>query len=116
MFKHFDISEFRCRETGENDMDESFIHMLDELRELRGEDVNRERRGSRLVFGRACVGLSMCFSHTRRGQSLQRGLLGRRDRPVVCGYCHGYSPARTVGRPAVGRRMRPTAGSRRAGI
>lgn len=36
MFKHFDISEFRCRETGENDMDESFIHMLDELRERCG--------------------------------------------------------------------------------
>ena len=36
MYKHFDISEFRCRETGENDMDESFIHMLDELRERCG--------------------------------------------------------------------------------
>ena len=36
MFKYFDISEFRCRETGENDMDESFIHMLDELRERCG--------------------------------------------------------------------------------
>jgi len=36
MYKHFDISEFRCRETGENDMDESFIHMLDELRERVG--------------------------------------------------------------------------------
>ena len=36
MFKHFDISEFRCRETGENDMKEEFIHMLDELRERCG--------------------------------------------------------------------------------
>ena len=36
MFKHFDISEFRCRETGENDMKEEFIHMLDELRERVG--------------------------------------------------------------------------------
>lgn len=36
MFKYFDISEFRCRETGENDMDDSFIHMLDELRERCG--------------------------------------------------------------------------------
>jgi uncharacterized protein YcbK (DUF882 family) len=33
MYKHFDISEFRCRETGENDMKAEFIHMLDELRE-----------------------------------------------------------------------------------
>jgi len=33
MYKHFDISEFRCRETGENDMKPEFIHMLDELRE-----------------------------------------------------------------------------------
>lgn len=36
VFKYFDISEFRCRETGENDMDDSFIHMLDELRERCG--------------------------------------------------------------------------------
>ena len=36
MYKHFDISEFRCRETGENDMKEEFIHMLDELRERCG--------------------------------------------------------------------------------
>ena len=36
MYKYFDISEFRCRETGENDMDESFIHMLDSLRERCG--------------------------------------------------------------------------------
>jgi len=36
MYKHFDISEFRCRETGENDMKEEFIHMLDELRERVG--------------------------------------------------------------------------------
>lgn len=33
MYKYFDISEFRCRETGENEMLEEFIHMLDELRE-----------------------------------------------------------------------------------
>ena len=33
MYKHFDISEFRCRETGENDMKPEFIYMLDELRE-----------------------------------------------------------------------------------
>lgn len=32
-YKYFDISEFRCRETGENDMQPEFIHMLDELRE-----------------------------------------------------------------------------------
>lgn len=36
MYKYFDISEFRCRETGENDMKEEFIHMLDELRERCG--------------------------------------------------------------------------------
>jgi len=36
MYKHFDISEFRCRETGENEMKEEFIHMLDELRERCG--------------------------------------------------------------------------------
>lgn len=36
MYKHFDISEFRCRETGENDMKPEFIHMLDELRERCG--------------------------------------------------------------------------------
>lgn len=36
MYKHFHISEFRCRETGENDMKPEFIHMLDELREKCG--------------------------------------------------------------------------------
>jgi len=36
MYKHFDISEFRCRETGENDMKPEFIHMLDELRDKCG--------------------------------------------------------------------------------
>ena len=33
MYKYFDISEFRCRETGENEIKEEFIYMLDELRE-----------------------------------------------------------------------------------
>jgi len=36
MYRNFDISEFRCRETGENDMKEEFIHMLDELRDRCG--------------------------------------------------------------------------------
>ena len=36
MLKHFHIAEFRCKETQENDMDESFLHMLDELRERCG--------------------------------------------------------------------------------
>ena len=35
-YKHFHISEFRCRETGENDMLPEFIYMLDELRERCG--------------------------------------------------------------------------------
>lgn len=36
MYKYFHESEFRCRETGENDMKPEFIHMLDELRERCG--------------------------------------------------------------------------------
>ena len=36
MYKHFHVSEFRCKETQENDMDESFLYMLDELRERCG--------------------------------------------------------------------------------
>lgn len=36
MYKYFHESEFRCRETGENDMKPEFIHMLDELREQCG--------------------------------------------------------------------------------
>ena len=35
-YKYFHESEFRCRETGENDMKPEFIHMLDELRERCG--------------------------------------------------------------------------------
>ncbi len=35
-YRHFSISEFRCRESGENSMDESFLFMLDELRERCG--------------------------------------------------------------------------------
>ncbi len=31
MYKYFDISEFDCQETGENNMSEGFIHKLDEL-------------------------------------------------------------------------------------
>jgi len=32
MMRYFDISEFRCKETQENNMDESFLWALDELR------------------------------------------------------------------------------------
>ena len=32
-FKYFKIEEFDCQETGENEMDVSFIHRLDQLRE-----------------------------------------------------------------------------------
>ena len=35
-YLHFSTSEFRCRESGENSMDESFLFMLDELRERCG--------------------------------------------------------------------------------
>ncbi|MAD41143.1 MAG: hypothetical protein CL623_01980 [Arcobacter sp.] len=34
--KHFDISEFDCKETGENKMDEKFLKMIDKLREVCG--------------------------------------------------------------------------------
>lgn len=36
MFKYFNIDEFNCQETGENEMSEEFIHKLDELREVCG--------------------------------------------------------------------------------
>ena len=36
MYKYFDIKEFDCSETGENDMKPEFIHSLDELREQCG--------------------------------------------------------------------------------
>jgi uncharacterized protein YcbK (DUF882 family) len=35
-FRYFDIEDFACQETGENRMDERFIHKLDELRETCG--------------------------------------------------------------------------------
>lgn len=35
-YKYFDISEFDCRETGENDMKPEFLYSLDELRERCG--------------------------------------------------------------------------------
>jgi len=38
-YRHFSTSEFRCRETGENDMKPEFIHMLDELRERVGHPL-----------------------------------------------------------------------------
>jgi uncharacterized protein YcbK (DUF882 family) len=34
--RHFKIEEFDCSETGENDMDDEFLHKLDDLRELLG--------------------------------------------------------------------------------
>ena len=33
MFKHFELNEFDCQETGRNRMDNQFIHDLDDLRE-----------------------------------------------------------------------------------
>ena len=36
MYKYFDISEFDCQETGENEMLPEFIHSLDGLREKCG--------------------------------------------------------------------------------
>tara|TARA_R110000765_G_scaffold199616_1_gene305171 strand:+ start:49 stop:405 length:357 start_codon:yes stop_codon:yes gene_type:complete len=36
VFKYFKIEDFNCQETGENEMSEDFIHMLDELREACG--------------------------------------------------------------------------------
>jgi uncharacterized protein YcbK (DUF882 family) len=35
-FKYFKYEDFDCQETGENRMDENFIHKLDELREACG--------------------------------------------------------------------------------
>ena len=35
-FRYFTRKEFNCQETGENDMEESFIHALDILREKCG--------------------------------------------------------------------------------
>ena len=32
MLKHFELSEFDCQETGENQMSSAFLHRLDELR------------------------------------------------------------------------------------
>jgi zinc D-Ala-D-Ala carboxypeptidase len=36
MYKYFDIEEFKCSHTGANEMDETFLHDLDELRERCG--------------------------------------------------------------------------------
>lgn len=33
MFKYFELDEFTCSETGNNEMQEGFIHLLDSLRE-----------------------------------------------------------------------------------
>ena len=35
-FEYFDIEEFDCQQTGNNEMKEEFIHKLDELREACG--------------------------------------------------------------------------------
>lgn len=35
-FKYFNIEDFDCQETGENEMSEDFIHRLDELRAVCG--------------------------------------------------------------------------------
>lgn len=35
-YKYFDLSEFDCTETGENDMKPEFLHALDQLRETCG--------------------------------------------------------------------------------
>lgn len=35
-FKYFKIEDFDCQETGENEMQEDFIHVLDQLREACG--------------------------------------------------------------------------------
>lgn len=35
-FKYFKLEDFDCQETGENRMDEKFIHALDELRDACG--------------------------------------------------------------------------------
>lgn len=36
MFKHFDIFEFACKETGENEISLEFVEQLDNLREVCG--------------------------------------------------------------------------------
>jgi uncharacterized protein YcbK (DUF882 family) len=36
MFKHFRLEEFNCTHTNANEMDEAFLHRLDELREKCG--------------------------------------------------------------------------------
>lgn len=36
MFRYFKLEDFDCQETGENEMDEAFIHRLDGLREACG--------------------------------------------------------------------------------
>jgi len=35
-FEYFTLEEFDCQETGKNNMDEDFLHKLDELREACG--------------------------------------------------------------------------------
>ena len=39
-FKYFKLSDFNCQQTGENEMDEAFIHKLDKLREACGFPFN----------------------------------------------------------------------------
>ena len=36
MYKYFTLDEFACKETGENNISEGFVHKLDELREACG--------------------------------------------------------------------------------
>lgn len=36
MFKYFKLEDFDCQQTGENEMEEEFIHKLDALREVCG--------------------------------------------------------------------------------
>jgi len=36
VYKYFDIEEFNCSHTGANEMDETFLHDLDELRQRCG--------------------------------------------------------------------------------
>lgn len=38
--RYFKVSDFDCRETGENDMDEYFLRVLDELRDRCGFPFN----------------------------------------------------------------------------
>ena len=51
-FKYFKIEEFDCQETGENDMQDEFIHRLDML---------REQAGFQLDFGG--IGIAKTFVH-----------------------------------------------------